>query len=130
MDIFVIIAIGLIGAILSVTVRSYRPEYGVLISVTTGVIIMFLISESIFGVIEGLYDVATRTGIDTKYFKIIIKVIGISYITRFSVEICRDAGENAIAQKVDVAGKFAVMILTIPVISGFLDMIVEILSVL
>lgn len=130
MDIFVIIAIGVIGALLSVTVRSYRPEYGVATAVATGVIIMFLITESILGVIEGLYDIVTRTGIDTKYFKIIIKVIAISYITRFSVEICRDAGENAIAQKVDAAGKFSVMLLTIPVISGFLDMIIGILSVL
>ncbi len=130
MDIFTIIAIGIIGAVLSVGLRSYRPEYGLMTAIATGVIIMLLVTESIFGVIEGLYDIVTRTGIDTKYFKTIIKVIGIAYITRFSSEVCRDAGENAIAQKVDAAGKFSVMLLTIPIISGFLDVIVEILSVL
>lgn len=130
MNIFAIIAIGVIGALLSVAVKSYRPEYGIMTGIATGIIILLLITENIFNVAQELQKIVNKTGIDTEYFKITLKVIGISYITQFGVEVCRDAGENAIASKVDAAGKICVMILTIPVISGFLNMIIKMLDVL
>lgn len=130
MNIFGIIAIGVIGALLSVAVKSYRPEYGIVTGAATGIIIMLLITENIFNVAQELRAIVDKTGIDTEYFKIILKVIGISYITQFGSELCKDAGENAIASKVDAAGKICVMLLTIPVISGFLNMIISMLAVL
>lgn len=130
MNIFGIIAIGVIGALLSVSVKSYRPEYGIMTGLATGITVMLLITENIFSAAKELLDIINKTGIDTKYFKIVLKVIGISYITQFGVELCRDAGENAIASKVDAAGKICVMVLTIPVISGFLDIIIKMLKVL
>ena len=130
MNIFGIIAIGVIGAVLSVAVKTYRPEYGIMTGIATGVFIMLLITENIFGVLGDLKEIVEKTGIDIEYFTVILKVIGISYITQFGVELCRDAGENAIASKIDAAGKICVMVLTIPVISGFLNMIISMLAVL
>lgn len=128
MNIFGIIAIGIIGAVLSITIKSYRPEYGIITGIATGIIIMLMITENMFSVAEELQKIVNKTGLDTEYFKITLKVIGISYITQFGAELCRDAGENAIASKVDAAGKICVMLLTIPVISGFLNMIISMLN--
>lgn len=128
MNIFGIIALGIIGTLLSITLKSYRPEYGIVTGIATGIIIMLLVSENMFNVASELQKLVSKTGIDTEYFKITLKVVGISYITQFGVEICRDAGENAIASKVDAAGKICVMILTIPVISSFLNMIISMLN--
>lgn len=128
MNIFGIIALGIIGTLLSITLKSYRPEYGIVTGIATGIIIMLLVSENMFNVASELQKLVSKTGIDTEYFKITLKVVGISYITQFGVEVCRDAGENAIASKVDAAGKICVMILTIPVISSFLNMIISMLN--
>ena len=130
MNIFTIIAIGIIGSLLSVTIKSYRPEYGLITGIATGIIILSLTCDNVFKVIEELREIILKTVIDIKYFKITLKVIGISYITQFSSEICKDAGENAISTKIEAAGKICVMLLTIPVISGFLNMIITILDVL
>lgn len=128
MNIFSIIAIAVIGAILSVTLKTYRPEYAILTALATGIIIILLISQSIFSVIGSLQKIIAKTGINAKYFKIILKVLGISYITQFGVEICKDSGFNSIATKVDAAGKICVISLTVPVISEFLNIIIEILN--
>ena len=130
MNIFTIIAIGIIGSHLSITIKSYRPEYGLITGIVTGVIILSLATDNVFKVIEELREIISKTGIDTKYFKITLKVIGISYITQFASEICKDAGENAISSKIEAAGKICVMLLTVPVISGFLNMIINILDIL
>ena len=118
------------GALLSVTLKSYRPEYGLMTGIATGTLIILLTTQNFINVINEIGKIVNKTGINTEYFKITLKVIGISYITQFAVEVCKDAGENAIAAKVDAAGKICVMLLTIPVISGFLNMIINMLNAL
>lgn len=130
MNIFAIIAIGVIGALLSVTLKSYRPEYGTMTGIATGILIIMLTSGNLIKVLEELRQIVDKTGLDVKYFKITLKVIGISYITQFASEVCRDSGENAIASKVDTAGKICVLLLTIPIISGFLNIIIDMLNIL
>ena len=130
MDIFEIIALGIIGAILSVTLKAYRPEYAILSALGTGIVIILLTSRNLFSIIDSLRSIITKTGIDSRYFKIILKVIGISYITQFGVELCKDSGYNSIALKVDMAGKICVLTLTVPVISEFLNIIIKILNTL
>jgi len=130
LNIFEIIAIGVIGALLSVTLKSYRPEYGLMTGIVTGILIILLTTKNFITVINEIGQIVNKTGINTEYFKITLKVIGISYITQFAAEVCKDAGENAIAAKVDAAGKICVMLLTVPVISGFLNMIINMLNAL
>ena len=130
MEIFEIIALGIIGTILSVTLKTYRPEYALLSALGTDILIILLTSRNLFSIIESLRSIITKTGIDSRYFKIILKVIGISYITQFGVELCKDSGYNSIALKVDMAGKICVLTLTVPVISEFLNIIIKILNTL
>ena len=130
MNIFQIISIAIIGAFFSVVLKNYRPEYAMLSSLATGIFIILIISQNIFSAIDALQKIILKTGIDSRYFKIILKVVGISYVTQFGSEICKDSGYNSIATKVDAAGKICVISLTVPVISEFLKVIIEILNVL
>ena len=130
MNIFQIISIAIIGAFFSVTLKNYRPEYAMITALATGIFIIFIISQNIFSVIDSLQKIILKTGIDSRYFKIILKVVGISYITQFGSVICKESGYNSIATKVDAAGKICVISLTIPVISEFLKLIIEILNTL
>ena len=50
-----------------------------------------------------------------KYLEPIIKITGIAYITNLSSQICVDAGETALASRVELAGKIAICMLTIPI---------------
>ena len=130
MNIFQIISIAIIGAFFSVTLRNYRPEYAIITALATGIFIILVISQNIFSVIDALRKIILKTGIESRYFKIILKVIGISYVTQFGSEICKDSGYNSIATKVDAAGKICVISLTVPVISEFLNIVIEILNTL
>lgn len=130
MNIFEIIALAIIGALLSTTLKAYHPEYAVVTALGTCIIIILLTSQDLLSIIEGLRDIMTKTGIDSRYFKIILKVIGISYITQFGVDLCKDSGYSSIALKVDMAGKICVLTMTIPIISEFLNIIIKILNTL
>jgi len=72
-------------------------------------------------------DLAEKAQISQMYLNTILKIIGIAYITEFGAQVCRDAGEGAVAGKIEFAGKILVMIMAIPIIALVLDTIVRLL---
>lgn len=124
-DILKIIGIGLIGGILAITVRQYRREFGVLTALATAIVVFIYAADMLGNIIIGLESLINETGVDIKYFTSVVKVVGIAYITQFGAEILRDSGENAIALKLELAGKIFIMGLTLPIISDFLRACIE-----
>ncbi len=120
-----IIGIGLVGGILAVTVRQYRKEFGILTGLAVVLAIFIYAADMLGEIITGLKALIDETGIDVGYFTAVVKVVGIAYITQFGAEILRDSGENAIALKLELAGKICIMGLTLPIIADFLNTCIE-----
>lgn len=128
MDVFKITAVGVVGALLSVMLKSYKKELSMAVAVATGLTITAMMIAYMGDVFDAFALLIEKTGINREYFSIILKVTGIAYISQFAGELCRDAGENAIAVKIETASKIAVMVLTMPVIKEFLENILLILQ--
>ena len=125
MDIFKVIGVGMTGVFLALAVKEQRRDIAVLISLATGMFIFFFVIDGVAAVIEGFNDIMDRSGIDSRYFYVIVKITGISYCTQFGAEVCRDAGEGAIASKIELAGKIVIMAMTLPIIKSFLDICIS-----
>lgn len=128
MDIFQIIAVALIGALLSITLKSYRPELAAIVGIATGILVIFMTVDSIAALFSAFEEIVEKSGIDARYFKLVVKIIGIAYISQFAGELLKDCGEGAIALKVEFAGKLCIMLLALPIISGFLDIVIKTLA--
>lgn len=127
MEIFQIVGLALIAAVFSVILRNQRPEIAIQISIVTGIVIFLLMAFKISAVITLLQDLAKKVNIDVIYLTTVLKIIGIAYITTFGAEICRDAGEGAIASKIEFAGKILIMLLAVPVLMAVLDTMLKII---
>ncbi len=118
-----IIVIGLIGAILSLTVKSYRPEFSVYISISCGVVIFLMVISQLTEVTIFVSDLFEKTGYGRSYFPILLKILAVAYLTDFATQICRDAGESGIASKTEIAGKIFILYISLPVFSSIISMI-------
>ncbi len=127
MDIVKIIGIGLISLIIIIIVRQYKPEFTLYVSLLAGAIILLLIMDKISGIIEMLTNLSNKTSINNDFLTLLIKITGIAFLTEFAVSICKDTGESAIANKVDMGGKVIIVSMSIPIISSLLETILEIL---
>lgn len=127
MDIVKIIGVGLIALIISVIIKQYRPEFAMYVSIIAGTIILFLIIDKISGIITLLTNLSKKTGINSQYLSILLKITGIAILTEFAVSICKDSGESAIASKIDLGGKLIVISMSIPIISALLEIIIKII---
>lgn len=125
MEITKILGVGIIGVFLAVTVRSYRAELGMAVAAATGIVIFFMIAPLFNEAISQLLTLCEDSGIDVNYFKVIIKIIGIAYITQFAAELAKDAGEGAVSKKIEFAGKVSVIVIMMPVVKNLLDTIVS-----
>ena len=127
MDIIKIIGIGLISLIIIIIIKEYRPEFTIYISVIAGILIIAFSLDKLTGIINILITLSNKTGINSQYLEILLKITGIAILTEFAVSICNDAGESAIATKIDLGGKIIIISISIPIIVALLELIIKIL---
>lgn len=127
MDIIKIIGVGLIAVIVITVLKQYKPEFTVYISIFAGAIILGLVMTRISAVIQLLTELSNKVSDTNGFLKILIKITGIAFLTEFAVNICKDAGESAIASKVDLGGKIIIISMSVPIISELLETIVKVL---
>ncbi|HOB20644.1 MAG TPA: stage III sporulation protein AD [Candidatus Atribacteria bacterium] len=127
MNIIQVVAIGLTAAVMAVIVKQQRQDIALLISLAAGTVIFLLVLGNINAVVETINSMVRKSNLDTVYITTILKVIGIAYIAEFGSQICKDAGETAIASKIEMGGKILIMILALPVLTALLEVIIKIL---
>lgn len=123
MDIFKICIIAIISLIFILNVKVHMPHMQVMIGITCGVIIFMTILPTLEEVLSSIIDIVSMLDIGIAHIGIILKIIGISYVCEFCSQICIDAGESAIASKIELAGKVLIMLISIPVITELLGLI-------
>ncbi|CEP66053.1 Stage III sporulation protein AD [Moorella glycerini] len=128
MEIFQIVGLALTATLIIVLVRQARGgDTALIISLVVGATIFLLLLDRIGTVVKVLVDLSERAGINQFYLNTILKIIGIAYVAEFGSQVCRDAGENAIASKVELAAKVLIMVLAIPIIVAILESIIRLL---
>ena len=127
MDIIKIIGIGLIALIIIIIVKQYRPEFTIYVSLVAGALILLMVMDKIGSIIDLLTSLSNKTAINNEFLVLLIKITGIAFLTEFAVSICKDSGEVAIANKVDLGGKVIIISMSIPIIASLLETILKIL---
>ena len=120
MNLFGVVGAALIAVVLILLVREYRPEFAVAISLLTGVLIFLSLLKplsDLMAALEGMWQMFRQA---EPYFILLVKVIGVAMVTQLAVDTCRDAGQQAIATKVEIAGRVTILSLSLPLFQELL----------
>lgn len=121
---FKIIGIALLTTISALMLKQKKPEISILIVLAGGALTFFYIIDLIENVL-GLFDyIMEITHLDSKLFALLVKIVGIGYLTEFSANMCEDAGSVSMASKIMLAGKLVIFVMSIPIIKTLLEIIV------
>ena len=130
MEIFKIIGVAFVTAISAILLKSTKPELSFAVTVTGVIVILMFVVDMMQNTVNILSTIASITGIENGLIKILLKIVGVGYLTEFSAGILNDFGSNAVADKVILGGKLTILILSLPIIesvlklmSGFLELI-------
>ena len=127
MDMIQIVGLGFIVTLLSLVLKEHKPLFSFLLATITGVYIFLFLIGKLSAVIEVLEQLAVRSNVNPIFLKTILKIIGIAYIAEFGAQIVRDAGQETIASKIELAGKVLIMVMAIPIISVVVETVIKLL---
>ena len=127
MAVFKIIGIGIVTVFSYIVIKQFKPEFAIIVGLAGSIIILFSLSDSIISVINTFSNLVNKTGVNPELFTLILKIIGIGYLTEFAANLCNDSGCSSIADKILLAGKILIMIIALPIITNLVDTIVGLL---
>lgn len=125
--IYKIIGIGLVAVFLSLTIKRISKEVASLVSIFAGVIIVILLMPYLREITDNLINFSAVNNIPNNFIKLLVKVLGIGFLSEFCASVAKDAGENSIAQKIQFGGKILIMVLVMPLFNTLITMITDLL---
>ena len=124
---FKVIGISFIAIICYAILKTTQPQISSLLLVVSGILILIILSDSILSIIGFFEEMTAKAGIGKNVFATLIKIVGVGYLTEYSVSLCEDNGCASLSKKIELGGKIAVLISSIPIITQIISMIEEML---
>lgn len=121
-------ALCIIGAVTAVLLKQYCREQAVFSSLAVCVIVVTAVLYSLAPVIEKLEQLFLLTSLDKSWLTILLKAVGICFITGIAADLCRDSGEQALASAAELWGRVSLLVLALPLIDSLLSLITGVLS--
>lgn len=126
-EVIKIISIGIVTAFTALILKNQKPEFSLYISLVGGAVLLYIIASKAGLGIQAIQQIAEKANIQFPYIALIIKILVISYLVEFSAHLCRDAGETAIASKVELGGRIAIFLISIPILTAIFSLIQSLL---
>lgn len=127
-DVIGVSIIGIVASVLSLILKKDKPEFSLLIAISAGAIILFLIMPAARTAAEAIMTISEIAGIGGEYITVIIKSCVIAMITSVCASTCRDSGNSSLALKLEIAGRIAIIILAVPVINTLFNIILSVIK--
>ncbi len=114
-------------SVLALCLKNMKSEMGHLLTVTAVVVIMGAVVPYIIKAVASIKELSEYSKLGAKYLEPVLKITGIAYVSQIGAELCEDSGEKALAGRVEMAGKIAIGVITIPIAREAFEKIIGIL---
>ena len=128
MEVEKLTAFVVICTILIIILRNSRPEQGAILSVMAAVLLLLWLLGDIFPLMEELRRMAEQFQFGEERWQILMKTLGICFLTQTASDVCRDSGESSLATKVELAGKTAILLLCLPLFRELLSIAIGLME--
>ena len=128
MELFSIMGITLITAVLVVLIKQYRPEMALVLSVGAGAIILLTIILKATPLLNSVTNLIKSVGIKEEYVSIMLKSLGVCYLTQFSSDICNDFGQTSLGSKIELGGKIMLGIISLPMMVSLISLVTKMIG--
>lgn len=122
-----IIAVGLISALIIICLKSANSELAAPVSIASGLLILLMTVSYVKEFVSFFKDMANVAGLDDGIYKIVLKVLAISYLSEFASGAVEDLGQKNLSEKIQFASKTIMIILAMPLLKNLIEKVVALL---
>ena len=123
MSFFKILCAVIIGVLLAIKLKGMGNALWMYLSIALSLFVLIYAVNRLSFVFDFLNEVMDEIGLESGYFEILIKIVGISYLCEFTANICRESGFVSVASQVEIGGKLTMMVLSMPILVAIVEMI-------
>ncbi len=127
MEMVSVLGIGLIGAVLILLIKQYRPEYTLLLSIATAGVLFLMALSWLVPLLGSFGRIAEEISGISQPMKVVLKCLGVCYLTELGSALCKEAGQAAISHKIELCGRILILTLSLPLIETFLGLIKDLI---
>lgn len=127
MELYKIIAVGLICSFVIVYLKSTDSNLAMPLTVCSGIILLSMTLGFVTDFLKALKGLSSNSYVDGNVLKLAIKIMAISYLVEFSASTIEDFGIKSIADKVVFAGKIVILTISAPIIETLISTILSLL---
>lgn len=127
MEIAQVVGLALVTTIFLLILRQERPVMAVILSIVFSIVIFTFMMDKMASIIKVLQELSRRAEVNYFFFATILKILGVAYLGEFAAAICQDAGEQAVARKVEFASKIIIAVLALPIMIAILESLMELM---
>ena len=125
--VFTMILLALVTALIAVFLKN--GGFSVLAAVAAilgGILILLKLVPYFSRLFVSLESLSDGAGLSVDYLDAVLKAVVVAYIGEFCAQLCRDAGEGAIADKVDLGTKVVIMVMALPLLNSIVTAVTEV----
>lgn len=127
MNIASIVGIGIVAAALSAVLKKFGGTSSLFVSIAASLLILYAVLVSLSPLIGLVDELSESANAESEYITILMKALAVCFITQLAADSCRDSGEGAIASKIELAGKTAVLLISVPLFRSLLEIVKELI---
>lgn len=108
--------LAVVVALLCMVIKQYKPEYALACQLCGVAVVFLYIASSLEGVLGTLREMVSSSGLDVSFLGILIKALAISVLSDLASSVCRDSGNNTLANAVELCGRTVIIVLSLPIL--------------
>ncbi len=111
------------GALLAVLLKRTNPDMALLLALAVCGAALLLLAEPLEEIRDFLTQLAGGGQLPAEGFVPLVKTVGVALVSRTGSDLCRDAGEGAMASLVETAGAVIAILVSLPLFQAAWDML-------
>lgn len=123
-----IAGICMVAALLALTIRKGSPEISLLLSLAAVTVVLLSLAAILETLVSFLEELGEQSGLPAGLFVPLYKTVGIALIVNVGGNLCRDAGESAVASALETAGAICALLAALPLLRTALELLLELMQ--
>lgn len=129
MNIISICGFAVILLILAAPLKKQSKAFYLILVAVSGIVFIGYVLNSALPLFEKMRSLTSSANIPTEHTSALFKSLGICLVSQFTADACKDAGETALAGKIELASKIAIASLSLPILEQIITSTTKILGV-
>lgn len=117
--------LGILTIIIAMAMRQGKAEYSTFVSLTGSILIAWIAVRLLEGITGSLERLEKLLNQDMQYVALLMKMIGVTYLSEFASSLCRDAGYSAVAGQIELVGKLTILTIGMPIVLALFELMVD-----